>query len=161
MSPLPLIHPPFRGKKVNKPPSFKPPSPPPYYSSLINDRLYFSQTGKPWTPELFLECYCVARRKPIKCEKTKPQARTLISLWFCGRFACLDLCCDWSKHNKHSWDISRAPGFSGRTVINHDCKTSIGPIRDGLFRCWKFGFAFGLWLHDLQPSFTWAFHFGF
>ena len=37
---------PFQGKKINKPPlSFKPlplPSPPHYYSSLINDRLYQS-----------------------------------------------------------------------------------------------------------------------
>ena len=40
--------------------------------------------GKPWTPEIFLGCYCVARKKPISGEKTKPQARTLISLWFCG-----------------------------------------------------------------------------
>ena len=46
----------------------------------------YSQTGKPWTPEIFLECYCLAREKPIRCEKTKPQARTLISLWFCGQF---------------------------------------------------------------------------
>ena len=52
--------------------------------------------GKPWTPEIFLECYCLAREKPIRREKTKPQARTLVSLWFCGQFACPDLCCDWS-----------------------------------------------------------------
>ena len=48
------------------------------------------------TPEIFWECYCFAREKPIRCGKTKPQARTLISLWFCGQFMCLDLCCDWS-----------------------------------------------------------------
>ena len=30
----------------------------------------------------YLECYCVARKKPIRHEKTEPQARTLISLWF-------------------------------------------------------------------------------
>ena len=40
--------------------------------------------GKPWTPEIFLECFCVARKKPIRHEKTELQARTLISLWFCG-----------------------------------------------------------------------------
>ena len=39
---------------------------------------------KPWTPEIFLECYCAARKKPVRREKTKPQARPLISLWFCG-----------------------------------------------------------------------------
>ena len=52
--------------------------------------------GKPWTPEIFLECYCLAREKSIRHEKTKPEARTLISSWFCGYFACPDLCCDWS-----------------------------------------------------------------
>ena len=34
--------------------------------------------AKPWTPEIFLESYCVAIKKPIRREKTKPQARTLI-----------------------------------------------------------------------------------
>ena len=34
--------------------------------------------GKPWTPEIFLESYCLAREKPIRHEKTKPQARTLV-----------------------------------------------------------------------------------
>ena len=38
--------------------------------------------GKPWTSEIFLDCDCVARKKPIRGEKTKPQARTLIGLWF-------------------------------------------------------------------------------
>jgi len=39
--PLPLIRPPFKGKKVNRPPSsIKPPLPSPNYSLLINDRLY-------------------------------------------------------------------------------------------------------------------------
>ena len=52
--------------------------------------------GKPWTREIFPECYCLAREKPISHEKTKPQARTLVSLWFCGQFTCPDLCCDWS-----------------------------------------------------------------
>ena len=33
--------------------------------------------GKPWTPEIFLECYCVARKKPIRREKAKPQARAV------------------------------------------------------------------------------------
>ena len=36
------------------------------------------------TLEIFLEWYCVAGRKPITREKTKPQAATVISLrfWF-------------------------------------------------------------------------------
>ena len=33
----------------------------------------------------------------MRCEKNKPQARTLITLWFCAQFTCLDLCCD--SHN--------------------------------------------------------------
>ena len=51
--------------------------------------------GKPWTPEIFLECYCGARKKSIRAEITKLQVRTLIRLWFCGLLACPDLCCDW------------------------------------------------------------------
>ena len=37
---------------------------------------------KPWTPEIFLECYCVAKRKPIRHEKSRPQTATIVSLWF-------------------------------------------------------------------------------
>ena len=42
--------------------------------------------GKLRTPEIFLQCDSVARKKPIRHvnEKTKLQARLLISLWFCG-----------------------------------------------------------------------------
>ena len=29
---------------------------------------------QPWTPEIFLECYCVARRKPVRHKKGKAQA---------------------------------------------------------------------------------------
>ena len=46
----------------------------------------YSQTEKSWTSEIFLECYCVARKKPIRREKTKPKARTLITV--CGFVAC-------------------------------------------------------------------------
>ena len=31
---------------------------------------------KPWTPEILLECYCVAREEPIRHGKTKEQAAT-------------------------------------------------------------------------------------
>ena len=34
----------FRGRKLISPPLLSPPSPPPDYSSLINDRLYLSIT---------------------------------------------------------------------------------------------------------------------
>ena len=46
------------------------------------------------TPEIFLEYYSVATKKAIRHEKTKPQARMLISLWFCGLLARPDLFCD-------------------------------------------------------------------
>ena len=37
---------------------------------------------KPWTQEIFMECYCFWSKNPITREKTKPQTVTLISLWF-------------------------------------------------------------------------------
>ena len=52
--------------------------------------------GKQWKPEIFLECYSVARKKPIRREKTESPARSLISLWFCGQLTWHDLCRDWS-----------------------------------------------------------------
>ena len=39
---------------------------------------------KLWTPEIFLECYCVARNKSINRKITKLQTATVISLWFWG-----------------------------------------------------------------------------
>ena len=40
-----------------------------HYGCIVQKSNY-SQTGKTvWTPEIFLECYCVARNKPIACEK--------------------------------------------------------------------------------------------
>ena len=60
----------------------------------ILERNITVKPGKLWTGEIFLECYCLAREKPIRREKTKQQARTLVSLWFCGQFACPELCCD-------------------------------------------------------------------
>ena len=29
-----------------------------------------------------MACYCVEKRKPIRCEKPKPQTSTVVSLWF-------------------------------------------------------------------------------
>ena len=37
---------------------------------------------KPWTPEIFMECYYVVKRKPKRCEKSRPQTATIVSLWF-------------------------------------------------------------------------------
>ena len=51
---------------------------------------------KPWTPQIFVECYCVGRRKPIRHGKTKLQTAMVISFWFWGLLACPKLYCDWS-----------------------------------------------------------------
>lgn len=45
---------------------------------------------KPWTPEILPECYYVAREEPIRHEKTKEQAATIILL-VCGFVACLQV----------------------------------------------------------------------
>ena len=38
--------------------------------AIINYNVKFAvKLGKPWIPEMFLECYCVARKKPIRPEK--------------------------------------------------------------------------------------------
>ena len=49
-----------------------------------------------------MECYCVARNKPIRREITKPQTATVISLWFWGLLACLEVYCDWPVHNQQT-----------------------------------------------------------
>lgn len=38
---------------------------------------------KLWTPELFVECYFVARKNPIRCKGNKPQAVTVIGFTAC------------------------------------------------------------------------------
>ena len=42
---------------------------------------------KPWTPEIFMERYYVARNKPIRHKITKLQTAMVISLWFWGLLA--------------------------------------------------------------------------
>ena len=72
---------------------------------LPNFVLLFSSTllwNSPWTPEIFIECYCVARNKRISWEITKPQTATVISLWFWCLLAYPELHCDWPVHNQHS-----------------------------------------------------------
>ena len=72
---------------------------------------------KPWTPEIFMECYCVARNKPIRHEITKPQTAMVISLWSWGLLVRPELYCDWPVHNRHSWNFSGVHGFLTLTVI--------------------------------------------
>ena len=60
---------------------------------------------KPWARELFMEYYCVVRRKPIWGMR-KLQTAKIISLWFCSLLVCPELNCDWSQHNQFSWKCS-------------------------------------------------------
>ena len=70
---------------------------------------------KLWTTEIFMEGYCVVRKKPIRYEKTKPQTAKVISLWFWGLLACPELYCVWSLQNQQSWNFSRLHGFLSLT----------------------------------------------
>ena len=46
------------------------------------------------------ECYCVAKKKLVRGEKTKPQKAMVITLWFWGLVICAELYGDWSPHNQ-------------------------------------------------------------
>ena len=48
------------------------------------------------------ECYCVAKKKLIRGEKTKPQRAMVITLWFWGFRSCMctEQYGDWSLHNQ-------------------------------------------------------------
>ena len=72
---------------------------------------------KPWTPEIFMECYYVAKRKPTRCEKSRPQTATIVSCGFHGLLARPELYCDWSLHNQYCWKFSAIHGFLSFTVI--------------------------------------------
>ena len=73
---------------------------------------------KLWTPEIFMECYCDARNKPMRCEITKPQTASVISFWFWGLLAYSELYCDWPEHNQHSRKFSGVHGFLSLTQNN-------------------------------------------
>ena len=81
---------------------------------------------KLWTPEIFMECYCDARNKPMRCEITKPQTASVISLWFWGLLAYPELYCDWPEHNQHSRKFSGVHGFL------QPAKTSVSPRSSSL-----------------------------
>ena len=65
---------------------------------------------KPWTPEIFMEGCCVVKRKPVRCEKPRPQTATIVSLWFLWfsrmSWTLLWLITTWNTH-----------GFLSLTVI--------------------------------------------
>ena len=75
---------------------------------------------KPWTPEIFMECYCVARNQPITREITKPLTATKISLWFWVLLAYPELY--WDRPVK----LFRCSRFS-----NFDGKEKRNEIKDG------------------------------
>jgi len=59
---------------------------------------------------LNMECYCEARKKPIRHQKTKPQTAPVVC-GFLGLLARHELYCDWSVHKKPVWIKSRACVF--------------------------------------------------
>ena len=65
-----------------------------------------------------MECYCVARYKPIGHEITKPQTATVISLCFWGLLAYPELYCDSPVRNQHSWNFSGVHSFLSLTVTS-------------------------------------------
>ena len=75
---------------------------------------------KPWTPEIFMECYCVARNQPITREITKPLTATKISLWIWVLLTYPELYCDWPVK------LFRCSRFS-----NFDGKEKRNEIKDG------------------------------
>ena len=62
-------------------------------------------------------CCCVARRKPIRHEKTKPQTEMVISLWFRSLLAHPKI--NWQLHNQNSWNFSGVFWFCEFDSKNH------------------------------------------
>ena len=115
-----------------------------------------------------MECYCVARNKPIRREITKPQTATVISLWFWGLLAYPELYCDWPVHDQHSWSFSVVHGFLSWTVavfchlhlrvLKNVCWIIVIemtiPHRDKcLFRVFVWNFEHGSWVRELTLPF--------
>ena len=63
---------------------------------IYNCDLLTVKLTKPWTPEIFMECYYVVINKPIRHEKTKPQRATVIAIIIVVlRFACVSRTLLW------------------------------------------------------------------
>lgn len=45
------------------------------------------------------ECFCAQRKNPIGHQKTKPQMKMVIGLWFSDFLMCPERYCDWSIQN--------------------------------------------------------------
>ena len=45
------------------------------------------------------ECFCAQRKNPIGHQKTKPQMKMIIGLWFSDFLMCPEHYCDWSIQN--------------------------------------------------------------
>ena len=81
---------------------------------------------KPWTLEIFMECYCVVRNEPMRREITKLQTATtviglklwkkVIGLWFWGLLVYRELYFDWPVHDQHSWNFSGVRSFMSLTA---------------------------------------------
>lgn len=61
-------------------------------------------SGLLWNLEIFMGCYCVARKKQIRCEKTKKQITLIITLPVVVALRYPELYLDLSVHNNY-WPI--------------------------------------------------------
>ena len=80
-------------------------------NALQSDRENGEHLESSWSVIVF------QRKRPIRREKLLA-SKVWNSLKFCNQFTCLDLFCDLSQHNKHSWDILSVHGFPTLKVIN-------------------------------------------
>lgn len=69
-----------------------------FWGGCINLKLFCWITNvkltKPETPELFMGCFCVEKKKLINSGKSKPWMATVVSLWFWLLLACVEPYCD-------------------------------------------------------------------
>ena len=94
------------------------------YEGLIFGRAY-CETHEAVNTRNIMECYCVARNKPVRHEITKLQTATVkitvaVSLcrYFWGLLVYLERYCDWPVHNQHSWKFSGVHGFLSLKVTS-------------------------------------------
>ena len=73
-----------------------------------------------------MERYCVARNKPMRSKRTKPQTATVISLWFEGLLAYPELYCD-STFLKN-FRCSRFSEFVSNAVIFLSILSFVGDL---------------------------------
>ena len=115
---------------------------------------------KPWTQEIFQECYFLVGKMPISSEKTKLGAATVITFWFGLPWSLL--CADWWLDNKH-WVQRRF--FGGFLLENYNKELLrsgfIYPVREGTSLFCLYGYVqlnrvwfTGSWVLNRSYNFT-------